>query len=136
MVTSTVINNTWVPTQSIDRMLFAENLFSLPYLERQLVMYVTADNTSIFKMSFDISSIPVVTREQVDTKERRKKLATITPTVKAPKTAKDKALPATKAVCCLSVRGDNSEMRPIMAGKISVAQDIPKDGLQQKDVPE
>ena len=60
-------------------------------------MYVTADDKSTFKTPFDISSIPVVTREQADAEERTKKLTTVTPTVKAPKTGKDKALPVTGA---------------------------------------
>src|SRR5204862_2856594 len=74
-----------------------ETMFSLPILEHQLVMYVTADDKSTFKNPFDISSIPVVTREQADAEERTKKLTTATPTVKAPKAGKDKALPTSNA---------------------------------------
>src|SRR5271167_199981 len=72
-------------------------MYSLPYFEHQLVMYVTADNKSTFTKPFDISSIPVVTREQADAEDRTKKLTTITPTLKAPKTGPAKAAPATGA---------------------------------------
>jgi coatomer subunit gamma len=38
-------------------------MFSLPVLEHQLVMYVTSEKDA-FAQPFDMSKIPVVTREQ------------------------------------------------------------------------
>ncbi len=67
-----------------------ENMFSLPFLEHQLVMYVTADDKDTFTTPFDLSSIPVVTREQADAEDRTKKLTTATPTLKAPSTGPKK----------------------------------------------
>jgi len=61
-------------------------MFSLPVLEHQLVMYVTADAASAFSKPFDLSSVPVVTREQSLAEDRTKKLTTATPTLKAPST--------------------------------------------------
>lgn len=61
-------------------------MFSLPVLEHQLVMYVTADNSSAFSKPFDLSAVPVVTREQSLAEDRTKKLTTATPTLKAPST--------------------------------------------------
>lgn len=72
-------------------------MFSLPYFEHQLVMYVTAEDKSTFQTAFDISSIPVVTREQADAEDRTKKLTTVTPTLKAPKTGPTKAAATTGA---------------------------------------
>lgn len=70
-----------------------ESMFTLPYFEHQLVMYVTADDKSTFDTPFDISTIPVVTKEQADAEDRTKKLTTVTPTLKAPKTGPSKAAP-------------------------------------------
>jgi len=61
-------------------------MFSLPVLEHQLVMYVTADGRDTFERPFDLSKVPVVTREQADAEDRTKKLTTATPTLKAPST--------------------------------------------------
>lgn len=61
-------------------------MFSLPTLEHQLVMYVTADDKDTFSQSFDLSKVPVVTREQADAEDRTKKLTSATPTLKAPST--------------------------------------------------
>jgi coatomer protein complex subunit gamma len=66
-------------------------MFNLSYFEHQLVMYVTADDKSIFNAPFDIASIPVVTKEQADAEDRTKKLTTVTPTLKAPKAGPTKA---------------------------------------------
>ncbi|KAI9769056.1 MAG: coatomer subunit gamma [Candelina submexicana] len=74
-----------------------ENMFSLPFLEHQLVMYVTADDKGIFSTPFDLSSIPVVTREQADAEDRTKKLTTATPTLKAPSTGPKKPTTSTGA---------------------------------------
>lgn len=56
-------------------------------------MYVTADDKSTFDTPFDIAAIPVVTKEQADAEDRTKKLTTVTPTIKAPKTGPTKAAP-------------------------------------------
>jgi coatomer protein complex subunit gamma len=61
-------------------------MFSLPILEHQLVMYVTAEGKDIFSTPFDLSKVPIVTREQADADERTKKLTSATPTLKAPST--------------------------------------------------
>lgn len=63
-----------------------DSMFSLPILEHQLVMYVTAGDKSNFSAPFDLSSVPVVTREQADAEDRTKKLTHATPTLKAPST--------------------------------------------------
>ncbi|KAJ4147545.1 hypothetical protein LMH87_002057 [Akanthomyces muscarius] len=62
-----------------------DSMFALPYFEHQLVMYVTSEDKSNFEDPFDISKIPVVTREQADAEDRTKKLTATTPTLKAPK---------------------------------------------------
>ena len=69
-------------------------MFSLPYFEHQLVMYVTSEDKSVFSNSFDISSIPIVTREQADAEDRTKKLTATTPSLKPPKTGPTKATPS------------------------------------------
>lgn len=56
-------------------------------------MYVTADDKSKFDTPFDISTIPVVTKEQADAEDRTKKLTTVTPTIKPPKNGPSKAAP-------------------------------------------
>ncbi|KAF2757353.1 putative coatomer subunit gamma [Pseudovirgaria hyperparasitica] len=61
-----------------------DSMFSLPTLEHQLVMYVTAEGKDNFENPFDLSKVPVVTREQADAEDRTKKLTTATPTIKAP----------------------------------------------------
>ncbi|PNS19595.1 hypothetical protein CAC42_7439 [Sphaceloma murrayae] len=61
-----------------------DSMFSLPVLEHQLVMYVTADAASAFSKPFDLSAVPVVTREQSLAEDRNKKLTSATPTLKAP----------------------------------------------------
>jgi coatomer protein complex subunit gamma len=53
-------------------------------------MYVTADDKSTFDHPFDLAAIPVVTKEQADAEDRTKKLTTVTPTIKAPKTGPSK----------------------------------------------
>ncbi|PSK34908.1 hypothetical protein B9Z65_1491 [Elsinoe australis] len=63
-----------------------DSMFSLPVLEHQLVMYVTADAASAFSKPFDLTSVPVVTREQSLAEDRNKKLTSATPTLKAPST--------------------------------------------------
>jgi coatomer protein complex subunit gamma len=54
-------------------------------------MYVTSDDKSAFDSPFDISKIPVVTREQADAEDRTKKLTASTPSLKPPKTGPAKA---------------------------------------------
>ncbi|KAG5923266.1 hypothetical protein E4U61_003909 [Claviceps capensis] len=68
-----------------------ESMFSLPIFEHQLVMYVTSDDQASFNDPFDISSIPVVTREQADAEDRTKKLTAAAPSHKAPKLGPTKA---------------------------------------------
>lgn len=70
-----------------------DSMFSLPYFEHQLVMYVTSDDNSTFESAFDISKIPVVTREQADAEDRTKKLTASTPSLKPPKVSSTKAAP-------------------------------------------
>lgn len=60
-------------------------MYSLSYFEHQLITYVTADDKETFAAPFDISTIPVVTREQADAEDRTKKLTATAPTLKAPK---------------------------------------------------
>ena len=60
-------------------------MFSLSYFEHQLITYVTADDKETFAVPFDISKVPVVTREQADAEDRTKKLTATAPTLKAPK---------------------------------------------------
>lgn len=63
-----------------------ESSFSLPVFEHQLVMYVTGDQAT-FAEPFDISSVPVVTREQADAEDRSIKMRpSEMPTLKAPTT--------------------------------------------------
>lgn len=59
-------------------------MFSLPVFEHQLVLYVTSDDKSGFDDPFDMSKIPIVTREQADAEDRTKKLTATAPTLKAP----------------------------------------------------
>ncbi|KAI9669546.1 MAG: coatomer subunit gamma [Caeruleum heppii] len=66
------------------RFISNDSMYSLPVLEHQLVMYVTADDKGIFAAPFDLGSIPIVTREQADAEDRTKKMTTATPTLKAP----------------------------------------------------
>lgn len=65
------------------RFLRNDSMFSLPVLEHQLVMYVTADPET-FNEPFDLNKVPVVSRDQADAEERTKKLTAATPTLKAP----------------------------------------------------
>jgi len=67
-------------------------MFSLPFFERELVTYVTSDDKSAFASPFDISKIPVVTREQADAEDRTKKLTATTPSLKPPKVGPTKAV--------------------------------------------
>jgi coatomer protein complex subunit gamma len=73
----------------------AESMFSLPYFENQLVMYVTADETSTFETPFDVSKIPVVSREEADAEDRTRKLTATTPSLKPPKVDAGKGVTTT-----------------------------------------
>lgn len=64
-------------------------------------MYVTSEEKDNFDTPFDISKIPIVTREQADAEDRTKKLTATTPTLKAPKVDAVKA-PATGAEAAAS----------------------------------
>ncbi|ORY67699.1 coatomer subunit gamma-2 [Pseudomassariella vexata] len=77
-----------------ERFIKSETMFSLPYFEHQLVMYVTSDDKDSFDSPFDINKIPVVTREQADAEDRTKKLTASTPSLKPPKTGPSKATPS------------------------------------------
>ncbi|KAL0468683.1 adaptin N terminal region domain-containing protein [Neurospora intermedia] len=70
-----------------------DSMFSLSFFEHQLVTYVTSDDRSTFEAPFDISKIPVVTREQADAEDRTKKLTATTPSLKPPKVGPTKAAP-------------------------------------------
>lgn len=62
------------------------SLFSLPAFEHQLVLYITGD-VATFESPFNISSIPIVTREQADAEDRNMKIyASVMPTFKTPST--------------------------------------------------
>ncbi|KAL2269442.1 hypothetical protein VTJ83DRAFT_1626 [Remersonia thermophila] len=74
-----------------DRFVKNESIFSLPFFEQKLVEYVTSDDKSAFDTPFDISKIPVVTREQADAEDRTKKLTATTPSLKPPKAGPAKA---------------------------------------------
>ncbi|GKT96108.1 coatomer subunit gamma [Colletotrichum tofieldiae] len=69
-----------------------DSMFSLPYFEHQLVMYVTSEDKSAFDSPFDISQIPVVTREQADAEDRTKKLTATAPSLKPPRLALQRLL--------------------------------------------
>lgn len=71
-----------------------ESMFSLPTFEHQLVLYVTSEDKSAFDAPFDITKIPVVTREQADAEDRTKKLTATAPTLKAPKVGPTKPSPS------------------------------------------
>ncbi|KAH8884316.1 Coatomer, gamma subunit [Thozetella sp. PMI_491] len=73
-----------------DKFVKNENMFSLSVFEQQLVMYVTSEDKSAFSTPFDISKIPVVTREQADAEDRTKKLTASTPSLKPPKISEKK----------------------------------------------
>lgn len=70
-----------------------DSMFSLQYFEHQLVNYVTSDERSTFENPFDISTIPVVTREEADAEDRTKKLTATTPSLKPPKVGPTKTAP-------------------------------------------
>ncbi|OCK77040.1 coatomer subunit gamma [Lepidopterella palustris CBS 459.81] len=69
-----------------NRFIRMDSMFSLPTLEHQLVMYITADGRDAFSQPFDLSKVPTVSREQADAEDRTKKLTTATPTLKVPTT--------------------------------------------------
>ena len=82
----------------------SDNMFSLPFFEHQLVMYVTSDDKSAFDSPFDISKIPVVTREQADAEDRTKKLTATAPTLKAPKVGPTKTASGAEAAASASAQ--------------------------------
>ncbi|KAI9817699.1 MAG: coatomer subunit gamma [Thelocarpon impressellum] len=65
-------------------------------VHRRLDLLVT-DDKQTFRSPFDMTTIPIVTREQADAEDRTKKLTTATPTLKAPSTGPKKAAPASGA---------------------------------------
>ncbi|KAK5654416.1 hypothetical protein OQA88_7326 [Cercophora sp. LCS_1] len=70
-----------------------DTMFALSFFERELVQYVTSEGKAAFEEPFDISKIPVVTREQADAEDRTKKLTATTPSLKPPKVGPAKAAP-------------------------------------------
>lgn len=70
--------------ETAQRFIRNDSLFSLPILEHQLVMYVTAEGRDTFASPFDLAQVPIVTREQAHAEEKTKKLTSATPTLKAP----------------------------------------------------
>ncbi|EXJ77967.1 hypothetical protein A1O3_09126 [Capronia epimyces CBS 606.96] len=73
-----------------ERFIKKDTMFSLSTFEHKLVIYVSADDKSIFSQPFDLNSVPVVSQEQALAEERTKKLTTATPTLKAPSTGATK----------------------------------------------
>ncbi|CCU77426.1 coatomer subunit gamma [Blumeria hordei DH14] len=68
--------------------LFVKNdkTYALQSFEHQLVLYVTADDKTVFETPFDTSTIPLVTKEQADAEDRSKNFTSIMPSTKAPNT--------------------------------------------------
>jgi coatomer protein complex subunit gamma len=64
-----------------------DTIFSLSAFEQQLVHYVSAGDKAAFETPFDVSSVPVVTREQADAEDRSKKMTAAAPTLKPPRDA-------------------------------------------------
>ena len=73
-----------------ERFIKNDSMFSLSTFEHQLVMYVTADDKQTFATAFDMNNVPIVSAEQALAEERKKKLTTATPTLKAPSTGPEK----------------------------------------------
>lgn len=57
-------------------------------------MYVSTGDRKTFSNPFDLSAIPIVTREQADAEERKAKLTASAPTLKAPSTGPKKEGPS------------------------------------------
>ncbi len=89
-----LVDNAFITTGRKTKLTSPENMFSLSFFEHQLVTYVTADDKDTFVKPFDISKIPVVTREQADAEDRTKKLTATAPTLKAPKVGPTKSTPS------------------------------------------
>ena len=68
-------------------------MFSLPFFENQLILYVMSEDKEAFDAPFDISKIPIVTREQADAEDRSKKLTATAPSLKPPKVGAAKSTP-------------------------------------------
>lgn len=69
---------------------YLDSIYSLPVFEHQLVLYVSTGDKKTFSTPFDLSNIPIVTREQAEAEERKAKLTISTPTLKAPSTGPKK----------------------------------------------
>jgi coatomer protein complex subunit gamma len=79
-------------------------------------MYVTSEDKEGFETAFDISKIPVVTREQADAEDRTKKLTATAPTLKAPKVGPTKPTPTSSeaaATATAQVQKYNEELMQI-----------------------
>ncbi|KAL4952574.1 adaptin N terminal region-domain-containing protein [Aspergillus filifer] len=71
-----------------------DSMYSLSTFEHQLVMYVTSNDKETFAAAFDVSTIPVVSQEQALADERKEKLTSATPMLKAPSTGPPKGAKA------------------------------------------
>ena len=76
-------------------------MFSLPNLEHQLNVYILGEVDPTFSKPFDISTVPVVTREQALAEDRTRKLTSATPTMQTP--AASAAPAAATAATCLAL---------------------------------
>ena len=107
-----------------------DSMFSLPTFEHQLVMYVTSDDNSAFDTPFDISKIPVVTREQADAEDRTKKLTATAPTLKAPKVG-----PTKPAVSSAEAAATASAQAQRYAQELSAIEPVQEFGALLKSSP-
>ncbi|OBT53043.1 hypothetical protein VE04_06971 [Pseudogymnoascus sp. 24MN13] len=103
------------PDEMADRFIKNENMFSLPYFEHQLVMYVTAEDKSVFDNPFDVSTITAVTKEQADAEDRTKKLTTATPTLKAPQAGPTTTAPSGAAALASATEAAQKYSQQLLA---------------------
>ncbi|KAI5819479.1 adaptin N terminal region-domain-containing protein [Pyronema omphalodes] len=111
-----IINNS--EQEVAEKFIKNDTLYSLPVFEHQLIMYVTGDQ-STFSKSFELSSVPIVTREQALAEERNVKLRSAdTPTLKAPTTggpAKSSAGAATSTEVSSSTIANTQKHAQVLA---------------------
>ncbi len=94
-------------------------------------MYVTADDKSTFETPFDISAVPVVTKEQADAEDRTKKLTTATPTLKAPKAGPTKAAPtSTEAAASASAAAHKYQQELLLIPEMKPYGNVLKSSLK------
>ncbi|KAI6251411.1 putative coatomer subunit gamma [Erysiphe necator] len=99
---------------SVIRFVNNENTYALQSFEHQLVIYVTADNKSLFESPFDISTIPIVSKEQADAEDRTKKLTSITPTVKVLDSSPEKAKLSTSQIATSALLATQKSQQELM----------------------